>query len=422
LPKNKKLKVLIINKFDNTGGAAIASKRLYEALRLQNIDVDFLVQESSLKTALSTTNNFLKRKINFLRFSLERLKILINIKDKKNLFFFDSASFGEDISKLKIVQEADIIHLNWICFGFLSLKSLKNILKLKKPIFWTLHDMWTLTGGCFHSRGCDKYMDNCKDCKYLKSNSRLATKVLNKKIKLFNSNNLFPVAISNWSKQNIEKSIVFKNKSYIIGNTINTNFFKPKDKILVKQKLNLNSQKFYIGFIAFNITNEYKGGKYLLETLKIIENNNLELYNNIELIAIGMVKDVSFFPNNLNIHFEGYVSDENKMLDYYNAMDIFVLPSLEENLPLVIQESMSCEIPAVAFDTGGISDMIEHNKNGYLAEYKNSNDLAYGIIKLLTDKDFYNMCSVEARKKIIETYSYEVISTKLIKHYKNVLS
>ncbi len=415
------MKILIVNKYDNSGGASIASKRLYESLKSKNCDVNFLVQEATLDYSISTTKSLYKKKLNFLRFSLERLKVLLNIQNKENLFFFDTASYGEDISNLEIVKNADIIHLHWINFGFLSLKSIKNLIKLNKPIIWTLHDMWALTGGCFHSRGCDKYMTDCNDCKYLKKRSKIAKKLHHKKIKLFQNNNIHPIAISSWSKKNIENAIVFKNKPIVIGNAINTDFFRPENKLQTKLKLELNTDKLHIGFIAFNITNKFKGGKYLFEALSIIEKNNIDLYQRIELIAIGRVKDKTFFPDNLNVHFAGYISNENVMLDYYNAMDLFVLPSLEENLPLVIQEAMACETPVVAYDTGGISDMIEHNQNGYLAKYKDSNDLANGIVKLLTDKVFIKHCSEQARSKIVDKYSYGVISDNLLNLYNELL-
>ena len=416
------MKVVIINKYENKGGAAIAAKRLFETLNIKkDIDATLLVQESDSTKYQSTTSNFFKKKLNFFRFSLERLLVLKNIKSKENLFFFDSASFGEDISKNHFVKEADIIHLHWTNFGFLSLKSIRSLFLLKKPVFWTLHDMWLLTGGCFHSRTCEKYKNKCENCMFLKQNSKLAFKSFLKKEKILNNPYLKPIAISNWSKKNIENSKLITNKSVVIGNPIDTTFYLPLDKKKTKKKLNLDSKKLFIGFIAFNTTNKYKGGKYLVEALNILKKKNQELFDKIELIAIGRVKDDDFFPKDLNIIFSGYIGDEVLMRDYYNAMDVFTLPSLEENLPLVIQEAMSCGTPVVAFNTGGITDLINHKKDGYLADYKNSEDLANGIMHVLLSKEISQQYAENARKKIMDSFSYDVIAEKLIVEYKKSL-
>lgn len=415
------MKILLINKFDSKGGAAIATKRLFEALKSENVDVELLVQSTTEKNYISTTHNIFKKLLNFLRFSLERLKIYFNIKNKSDLFFFDSASFGENLSNHPAVKKADIIHLHWINFGFLSLKSLEKLFSLGKPIFWTLHDMWPLTGGCFHSRGCRQYESKCDICHFLKPKSKLAKKTFLKKQKLLKRKNLHIIAISNWSKKIIEKSSLIKSNSFLIGNPINTDFFISLDKIKTKNKLNLDSNKIHLGFIALNITNVFKGGKYLIEALNLIKANNSVLFEKIELLAIGRIKDKMFFPKSLNIKYVGYVNEEKTIRDYYNAMDLFILPSLEENLPLVIQEAMSCGIPVVAFNTGGISDLIDHNINGYLAEYKNSHDLSNGIMELIVDSNKYKKISDSAREKILNNYSYPVIAKKYIEIYNKVV-
>ncbi len=417
------MKVLIINKYDNKGGAAIAAKRLYYALEKQkSIEVNFLVQETELNSFVSTTKGKLKKISNFINFSLERLLVLKNIRTKENLFFFDTATFGEDITKNELVQKADIIHLHWTNFGFLSLKTIKKLLALNKPVFWTLHDMWLVTGGCFHSRDCKLFQTKCDNCPFLKNKSKLAQKTFNKKKKIFQSSNLKTIAISSWSKKNIETSAIIKSNPVLIGNPIDTDFYIPNNKIKSKIKLKLNPQKKHIGFIAFNATNKYKGGKYLVEALEIIGKKNPDLFDQIELIAIGRIKDESFFPKNININLTGYINREEKMRDYYNAMDVFVLPSLEENLPLVIQEAMSCRTPVVAFNTGGIPDLIEHKINGYLAEFKNANDLSNSIKEILTDEKIKNKYAENAQKKIIENYSFEVIAKKIISEYQSTLS
>ncbi len=75
----------------------------------------------------------------------------------------------------------------------------------------------------------------------------------------------------------------------------------------------------------------------------------------------------------------GFLQDEYSTALVYNAADVFIVPSLADNLPTTVQESLSCGTPVVGFEVGGIPDMISHKKNGYLAKYKDSGDIAEGI-------------------------------------------
>ena len=111
-----------------------------------------------------------------------------------------------------------------------------------------------------------------------------------------------------------------------------------------------------------------------------------------------------------NVHLTGYITDENRMADYYNASDVFVLPSLEENLPNTIMEAMACGTPAVAFNIGGIPDLIDHQQNGYLAEYCNAKDFAAGIKWVLENNERYQLLSKNAREKTVALYSYSVVA------------
>ncbi|MBN2891786.1 MAG: glycosyltransferase [Bacteroidales bacterium] len=415
------MKILLINKFDDKGGAAIATKRLFEALKLKGLDVKLLVQKSTNQNYFSTTTTLLKNKIDFARFAIERLKILTNIKDKQNLFFFDSASFGEDISTHPLVLEADIIHLNWINFGFLSLKTLQKLIQLNKPIFWTMHDMWPITGGCFHSRGCQQYQTECKNCPFLKNSSKLAKRTFSKKLEIFKNANILPIAISTWMKEKIESSAFFRDKElFLSSNTIDTDYYTIEDKKKAKEKLGWNTEKIQIGFAAFNVSNKYKGGEFVVESIKMLQEQNPTLANKTELIAIGKEGDKSIFPDNIKITFTGYIENEDKMRDMYRAFDLFLMPSLEESLSLVTQEAMSCGTPVVAFNNGGQTDLIDHKKNGYLAEHKNSKDLKKGIEFILNNPDSYISFQISARNKIVKNYSYPVLAENIIEIYKKV--
>lgn len=198
---SKPMKVVIINKSDSTGGAAVVSRRLMDALRARGVDAQMLVAEKRHESPyvhLAASPSAIRRS-----FLAERLKIfLANGLNKQDLFKVDTASDGLPLHRHKLVRQADIICLNWVNQGMLSLKGLREILKLGKPVVWTMHDMWCLTGICHHAGTCTRWQTNCGLCKFLGRNARpddISFSVWNNKKSVYGRfENLHFVAVSNW--------------------------------------------------------------------------------------------------------------------------------------------------------------------------------------------------------------------------------
>ncbi len=418
------MKVVIVNKYDKSGGAAIAAYRLFEALKANEIDAKYLVQEKKTneKDIFSTSNNKIKKISNFFKFSFERLVVSLKISYQKYRFAFSIANVGENISKNKLIREADIIHLHWINFGFLSVKSLKNLLSLNKPIVWTLHDMWAFTGGCHYSFDCINYKTKCQNCFYLKNqnNNDLSTKIFNHKLNLFLNSNINFITCSNWLKNEAKSSYLLKSKNVIhINNPINTDFYNKKNKTLTRQKFNISAEKKVILFGAMNLKDERKGLKYLIDALDILTKKFKK--NELLILLFGKSNDEinSALPFDfININ---YTNSEEQIVNIYNCADVYVIPSLQDNLPNTIVEAHSCGIPVVGFNVAGISEMIIHKKTGYLAELKSEVDLANGIEFILKSTD-YEIISDTCRKYALNNYSYNNISQKFIEIYKKILN
>jgi hypothetical protein len=185
------------------GGAAIACLRLLAILeQSEGIKVTMLVQEKKRDNpnVKAIAETWLQKKLAFVRFVRERLYFIFQEKNKEVRFAFSPANSGIDISEHPLVQEADIIHLHWINFGFLSLKSLNKLFALNKPIVWTLHDMWAFTGGCHYSGECDRYTQSCGHCPQLKSQQDwdISRWVWWRKAKAWKNLNLTIVTPSQW--------------------------------------------------------------------------------------------------------------------------------------------------------------------------------------------------------------------------------
>lgn len=397
------MKIVILNTSERTGGAAVAAGRLGKALRQAGIQVDKLIRE----------NTWLNR----FRFYWERLIIfLCNHLNRKNLFAVSIANTGMDLSGHPLVKDADIIHLHWINQGFLSLKDIEELVKLNKPIVWTMHDMWPCTGICHYARDCEKFQMICESCFFLKSKGKdLSTSVFDKKLSLYKEANITFVGCSRWLSGKAKKSYLLRDKTVLsIPNPIDTEVYHPMDQDMTRELLGLPSGKRLLLFGALNVTDKRKGIDYLIEALRKIEKQD------VELVVFGQAKDDirGLFP--VPIHSMGYLSDESKIVALYNAVDMFITSSLEENLPNTIMESMACGTPCVGFEIGGIPEMIDHKINGYVASYKDASDLANGIRWVLEHED-QQALSDACVKKVQENYTEEVVAKQYMALYKRLL-
>ena len=183
------MKVVIVNTSDTIGGAAIAARRLTIALNKHGLQATMLVQEkkTSLPFVRSTTHGKVKKWLNFYRFAYERFWFYVREKSKAVRFLFAIGNTGEGIASQNDIKESDIVHLHWINNGFLSLHSLKQLFNRKKPVVWTLHDMWAFTGGCYHSGECNGFQTKCGNCPFLRNPWKhdLSNRVWKRKLRLY---------------------------------------------------------------------------------------------------------------------------------------------------------------------------------------------------------------------------------------------
>lgn len=418
------MRVLIINTSERIGGAAIAANRLMEALRDNGIRVKMLVRDkqSEQMTVVSIGSGWMQP----MKFLWERLVIFVTNRFRRhNLFQVDIANTGTDITKFPEFQQADIIHLHWINQGYLSLTDLERIINTGKPVVITMHDMWFFTGICHYSGNCYKYKSECSKCPLLTNGGwgkDLATKVFRNKQKLYGKTKLSFVGCSRWITQLAKESALTVGHSIThIPNAIDTNLFRPMDKDAARNDCNLPTNKRLILFGSQRITDERKGFRYLAEACNIIKNKYPKLADKIGIVVVGGDSDKIKSQLPFSVYPINYVKDEHDMVELYNAVDIYVTPSLQDNLPNTIVESMACGVPCVGFNIGGIPEMIDHLHNGYVAEYRNAEDFANGICWVLERENYKGLCDA-ARRKALATYSESTISRKYIDVYNKALN
>ncbi len=376
------MRVLIVNTSEKTGGAAIAANRLMEALKNNGVKAKMLVrdkQTGNITVAALPASPLLKFKFVWERFCIW----YANRFSKQGLFQVDLGNTGTDITSLPEFKEADVIHLHWINQGFLSLKDIRRIIDSGKPIVWTMHDQWPSTAICHYSGECTKYQTVCHHCPMLVgggSKNDLSAQVFRRKQKMMHNAHITFVACSKWLENLARQSALLQGQEITsIPNTINSNIFRPLEPGKARLAFNLPADKKLLLFGSLKVTDPRKGIDYLIEACRLLKEKNDELSKQLGIVVVGKqadsLKEVFPFP----VYAIDYICDEKTMACLYNAVDAYVTPSLEDNLPNTIVEALSCGVPCVGFNIGGIPEMITHMQNGYLAEACNAQDFAEGI-------------------------------------------
>lgn len=408
------MKVLIVNTSERTGGAAVAANRLMKALNNNGVKVKMLVRDKDTDalTVVPLSQSWRLR----WHFLWERLVVFCHLHfSRTHLFEIDIANTGSDITRLREFQEADIIHLHWINQGMLSLGGIRKILQSGKPVIWTMHDIWPATAICHLTLDCRAFTSECRNCRLLPgggSSHDLAASVWRKKQQMVADENIYYVACSRWLESEAKKSALLKGQKITsIPNPIDTHIYKKGNKQEARQRLGLPLDRKLILFASQRVTNENKGMGYLIEACR-----QLADIPQLGLVILGGHAEEVVPQLPLEAWPLGYVNDEQRVVDVYNAADVFVLPSLSENLPNTIMEAMACGVPCVGFKVGGIPEEIDHRRNGYVAEYRQAEDLARGIRWILTEAD-YDQLSRDAVHKVVQSYSQQSVAMKYLDVY-----
>ena len=408
------MRVLIVNTAERTGGAAIAANRLLHALNHNGVEATMLVRDR--KTDAPDVVNIAPSWRLKAKFLWERGVIwLVNGLNKQNLFQVDIANAGTDITSMPEFKQADVIHLHWINQGFLSLGNLKRIFDSGKPVVITLHDQWYFTGICHYSGECTMFESRCDKCPMLTRGGigiDLARRVFERKRTIYEGRNVTFVGCSRWMADLARQGRLTRGlKVTNVPNAIDTDVFTPGDRQAARERYGLPVEKRLILFGAQRITDNRKGFKYLAEACEHITRTNPALASQIGIVVLGgdaqSVKEALPLP----VYPIDYLSNEHDIAQLYQAMDLFVTPSLQDNLPNTIVEAMSCGVPCVGFDVGGIPEMIDHQRNGYVATYRSSTEFAEGIRWCLDDERHNDLCR-QARDKALATYSEPIVAKR----------
>ena len=422
------MKITLLSASDSQGGAAIAARRLLNSLsKFKKAEFSLLVRhhKSDKHSAIFPVKQIKKFISSELhpRFILEKLAFTFFQKSSSVRFSFSTNLFGFALLKEQTVINSDVLHFHWINNSFISLKELKTLFQSNKPVVWTFHDMWAFTGGCHYVGDCPGYKSSCGNCPMLKkpNNNDLSHRLFLEKQDMLKNSNLTVVTCSHWLAGKVRESGMLGNKSpIVIPNPIDTSVFCLKDSIESRRKLNLPEDKFLILFGAATVSDKRKGLIYLLDALNKLKTRFPEKSNNIALALVGKMKNQPIEIPGYKVYELGSIHDESTMAAAYSAADCYVLPSLEDNLPNTVMESLSCGTPVVAFNSGGIPEMIKHQETGFLAQSQSSDELMNGIIWMM-DSENRKKCSTNAVRFVNENYSESIVAEQYFNLYQKVL-
>lgn len=417
------MRILFVNTSDWNGGAAIAARRLGEALSHSGVEVFMLVlRKGETGDHIFAVASGWRARLSFL---WERLVIWANNGfSRKNLFKVSIADTGFDITQTAEFKAADIIHLHWVNQGFLSLKSIDRIFKSGKPVVWTMHDMWECTSICHHAYECQRFKSGCRDCEFLRfpSKSDLSARVFKQKRRIFSSASATFVAVSRWLAEQARESVLLREKQIeVIPNTLSLARFELLDREACRQRLALPSDKYIVLFGAVRIDDPIKGFPVLMEALQRLANRP-GYKDKLHFVFFGKIKNQqSVFPLiPVSYTYAGWVDNPRKMSELYSASNIVVSASRYETFGQTLIEAQACGCLPVSFGNSGQADIIRHGENGFLVDEHTAEALAEGICRALEQSAIISREVL--RQEVLYRYSEEKVASEYLNLYRKLLN
>ena len=412
------MKIVHLSTFTAEGGAGIATFRIHKKLLEKGVMSDLLVLRSSgtqLPAVTEVKTGWLYRAKDYFFYRFDIFFFIKKIRPGAQKFSFNYFR-RISINKHSLIRNADIVCLYWVGANFLTPK---QIGRMNKPMIWRLSDKWPFTGGCHYSNDCKRYEDHCGNCPQLITNKKKDFTWFGwkRKHQAWQNKNITVVAPSRWIADAAGRSSLFKNNSIIrIPTGVDPDVFKPMSKEEARKALNIPIASKVILFGAYNaLRSIYKGAIYFRKMIEQLAGEDCTF------LIFGAGKNDYTDDSYKNVRFLGALRDESDLCQAYNAADFFICSSTEDNLPNTVLESMACGTPCIAFkDSGGVVDVIEHKANGYLAEFKNVEDMVAGI-SWINDANKEGKISANAREKILKEFTLEKQVDSFIALYRSIL-
>ena len=411
------MKIELVCYSDLMGGAARASFRLHRALVAADEESTLRVQSKysdDWRVISSKPPSRIQRRLKELSHRVMRKQKSENLTLHSAELFFSSG-----LDTAINLSDSQVVNLHWVCCNMLSIK---DIGRIRKPIVWTMHDMWPFCGA-------EHYSDDATGARFELGYNRINRPIGNSgpdvdrwvwksKCKAWRKP-MHLVAPSRWLGECARRSVLMRDWPIsVIPNPLDTQVYQPYSKSFVRKALSLPGDKQLIAFGAIGGGSDpRKGFGKLMNALRLVADSS----SNIACVIFGQSAPKHKVELGMPIYWMGHLYDDISLSLVYSAVDVMVVPSLQENLPQTGTEAQACGCPVVAFNCTGMPDVVEHMKTGYLAEAYSNSDLAAGMGWVLEDKGRHLALSEAARERALRLWSLEVVVPQYLKVYQEAI-
>jgi glycosyltransferase involved in cell wall biosynthesis len=401
--------VIHVNTTDGTGGAGRAARRLHDALEQHGITSHLVVGSKQSGDPDATEISAAVRPI------AGRLPRLEKVLPRLNRFPGEMAlpyPSSRQFDRTGLFKGADLVHLHNLHGKYFDYRVLPRW-STTRPIVWTLHDMWPLTGHCAFSLDCPRWQRGCGECPmFLPGMKRLdaipqplwdnsAPEWVRKRA-TYAKTPLAIVAPSRWLLDLASQSMLASHPETVflqIPYGLDTDRYRPIAKPEARRLLGLEQDRPMLFFGAADVADERKGARHLLNALHGPE---LAPYEP-QLLTIG--KAAGLEHEYSAVRSFGTVDDEALQALIYSAADVALAPSIADNQPLIALEAMACGTPVVAFAVGGLPEIVRDGVSGFCVPRSDSVALAAAVAPLLANPDLHDRLSEAARRLVLAEHA-----------------
>jgi glycosyltransferase involved in cell wall biosynthesis len=405
-----------------SGGAGVAAQRLHDAVRRQGVD-SRLYYESGLPLVGGC-----QRVLQNQSFTRRNLAALAQAwRNRRNApgCLVTSPRWIRRTPLQDFGPRPDVVNLHWIS-RWIDQPSFFVSLPPHLPVVWSLHDMNPFTGGCHHAGDCERFTDYCRNCPQLKNPGLRddAFRFFEIKKRCYAGKNLHVISSSDWMSAQARRSALLRHARsfHTIPLGLDTESFKPIDKGCARQALAIDSGRFVVGFACADLFSPDKGGSLLVEALHALADKA-----KITLLVFGAGK----LPDNggrsepdgrYQIIELGSIHSPRLQSLFYSACDVFAAPSRIESFGLTALEAMACGTPVVAFETGGLVDIVADGETGLLEKQVGSvAGLRNQLDWMLQHPAERGNMGLAARQRVEKQFSSALMGKRYVELYRELV-
>jgi len=389
------------------GGAGIAALRSVEALRAAGVDVQLLTAEE-----LGGGGKWRAR----------RDKLPLLAYPQRKIFSTWSTGWwpGRVAERINAVG-ADVVHLHWVGHGFLGLSEMREI---RAPLVWSLHDLWVVTGGCHYPGECVRFMKECGACPQLGSadegdlsrwNHRRKKQYIVEPVRRW-------IAPSEWIA-GVAGRIggLPAERLRVIRNTLDLDVFHPSRRSAARVQAGIAGDALVLAVGSFELDEPRKGNHLLTQILATWRSAHGE--GEVRLVIFGAKSLPKIESAGVVIEQAGELQSAEEVADVLAAADVFVLPSLQDNLPNVAVEAQACGCAVAGFDAGGLGEIIDPGVTGVLAKARTAEALGQALAEFtLLGAERRREVSVACRARAEKLYDAKCHAETLMRLYREVVA